>query len=88
MARAKGKHNHRYGGRIYSENYPPCFASRLEELLIRHDISNKDFAKTIFIDGHAISYWLSQEREPKINVILTICKTYNVTPNWLLGYSD
>lgn len=89
MGREKGKrNNHRFGGRIYPEDYPPCFASRLEELLIRNDISNRAFAESIFVSYHLISYWLTQVREPKIEIILLICKTYNITPNWILGWEE
>ena len=79
---------HRTGRRLYPKDYPPCFASRLEELLISLDISNRQFALKTGVAEHYISYWINGVRTIKMEDIVAICNLYNVSADWLLGLSD
>lgn len=80
--------DYRPGNRYYQEDYPPCFASRLEQLLIENNKSNNWLSKKIYRSNQYISYWLSQERTPKMEDIINICKLFDVSADWLLGLKE
>lgn len=82
------RHNHRYEIIVNEKIDKPMFASRLEELMIGMDVSNREFAKQLYLDPHNITYWVHGERLPKIDAIVQICNKYNVSADWLLGLSD
>ena len=79
---------HRCHKRVTDPDKPPCFASRLEQLMIDLDLPNREFVKPLYLDERVISYWLHGDREPKISALTDICNAYNVSADWLLGLSD
>mgnify|MGYP002623577600 CR=1 FL=1 len=88
MNHCKTYNIHREQHRIYPKDYPPCFASRLEQLLIDNSLSNRAFSKKSFISEHSITYWLHEKRQPYASDIILICKYFNVSADWLLGLNN
>lgn len=64
------------------------FAERLKELRQEHNLSQKEFGKSIGATYSAISYWESNTNEPKISYIVAICTRYGITADYLLGLED
>lgn len=64
------------------------FADRLNKLLYKADMTNRDLAKKLEYgekSSNVISRWFSGKSEPKLNEIINISKLFNVSADYLLG---
>lgn len=74
--------------RLYPEDYPPCFESRLEQLVIDSELSQRQFAHQILTHEHNITYWIQGQRKPDLESFERICKYCHVSADWLLGFKE
>lgn len=68
------------------EDITMIFKKRLKEL--RGTKNQAEVAKKIGISRSALSYYESGDRTPDINVLHAIADYYNVTSDYLLGFTD
>ena len=61
---------------------------RLKELRNSLKLSQADFASEIGMLQQQYSRYEKGEREPQIKHIKKICRTFNVSSDWLLGLND
>lgn len=61
------------------------FGDRLKRLLILRNMTQREFAKKIGITECAISRYIQNERKPNYEILVKICKTLNISADWLLG---
>ncbi len=64
------------------------FANRLKLLRNEAGLSQEEFAGKINSSRGSISFYEKDERKPDVEIILTICKSFKVSSDWLLGLSD
>ena len=62
------------------------FGARLRE--IRGDSSQVSFCSKIGAKQGTYSAWERDEKEPSYKAIAIICKTFNVSADWLLGLTE
>lgn len=62
------------------------FRERLEEVMSENGITTTELAHRIGLSKQAISAYTTGVRHPKQPVIESICKVFNVSPAWLIGY--
>lgn len=62
--------------------------SRLKDLKKLHNLTQADLAKTLKTKQQQISRYETGERELKEKQIVELCKTYNVSADWLLEIGD
>lgn len=60
------------------------FSERFAELV--GDKSYADVGKEIDVSKATVCAYINGTREPKTPVLKSIARTYNVSPNWLLGF--
>lgn len=60
------------------------FAGRFAELV--GDKSCSEIGKEIDVSKSTVCSYLNGTREPKMPVLKSIARTYNVSPKWLAGY--
>ena len=60
-------------------------SERILQLLDERNISQKDFSEKTGIPQSTISDWRKKKTNPASDKIMIICKTLNVTPEWLLS---
>ncbi len=60
-------------------------SERILQLLDDRNISQKDFSKKTGIPQSTISDWRKKRTNPASDKIMIICKTLNITPEWLLS---
>ncbi len=60
-------------------------SERILQLLDERGISQKDFSEKTGIPQSTISDWRKKKTNPASDKILIICKTLNVSPEWLLS---
>ncbi|HIU57787.1 MAG TPA: helix-turn-helix domain-containing protein [Candidatus Ornithomonoglobus merdipullorum] len=65
-----------------------AFAARLKALRDEHKLSQDELGKAIGISRGSISFYEKQSRTPDIVVLGKLSKYFNVTMDYLLGYSD
>lgn len=61
------------------------FAARLDSLMREHGDSQAGLARKIAIAQRSISGYCAGDSLPLADVIVTICRHYNVSADWLLG---
>lgn len=66
----------------------PILARRLKDLRDKHDLYQKDVAEKIGVKGNTLSGYENGTRSPDPKMLIELAKLYNVTTDYLLGYSD
>ena len=61
---------------------------KLKILREQKGVSQKDVAKAIGLTTSAYSNYEQGTREPSIQIIIKLCKFFNVTSDYLLGLAD
>jgi transcriptional regulator with XRE-family HTH domain len=64
------------------------FGSRLRELRIVKQISQKKLADEINISGNTISQYETDKRFPDESTLIRLCKYYEISSDYLLGLTD
>lgn len=64
------------------------FAEILKNLLIEHDLSQAQLAKSIGYTQRAVSKWICNQSEPTESAILAVSKYFEVSTDYLLGRAD
>lgn len=70
------------------ENSTIIFRNRLKKLRTEKKLNQSDLAKELGISRGAVSYYENGERTPDINVLCSIAEYFNVSTEYLLGYSE
>ena len=61
---------------------------RLQEIRKDHGDTQKDLANKLAVVFHTVSSWEQEKSEPNHDMLVKICKLYNVSADYLLGVSD
>lgn len=61
------------------------FGWRLREARRKKGLTQKKFAKYIFVNAAAVSQWECGHCTPSVETLILICNTFNVSADWLLG---
>ena len=69
------------------ENFK-TFQTKLNELRKEKKLSYMKLGKQIKVSQMAIMRWEHGENEPTLTNICQLCDYFEVTPNYLLGYTD
>lgn len=64
------------------------FKERLRELRTEHNLSQLDIAKMLNMSKMAISHWEKGNSEPCIEQLKILARFFNVTIDYLVGFSD
>ncbi len=64
------------------------FGQRLSIILEERGLTQAQMAKDINVYANAVHRWITHYEYPNATNIIAICKTYNVSADWLLGLSD
>jgi transcriptional regulator with XRE-family HTH domain len=48
-------------------------------------MTQSEFAKKVGLTDAAVSRYIKNEREPRYQVLVKMCKTLNISADWLLG---
>lgn len=64
------------------------FKDRLNEALAENNLSQKAFAKRIFMSQGVVNNYCTGKREPSLEVLVIICKELKVSADYLLGLVD
>ncbi len=64
------------------------FGSRLREIRIEKNISQKSVAMDIGISSNTISQYESNSRFPNEDLLKRLCTYYNISSDYLLGLTD
>ncbi len=62
--------------------------NRIRELRISKNMSQKELSELIDVSKSAISKYESDSLEPNIRVQIALAEAFNVTIDYLIGYSD
>ena len=61
------------------------FGERLNTVLYEQELSQADLDKRTGIGRANISRYVCNKQMPTVDSLITICKTLNVSADWLLG---
>ena len=64
------------------------FGERLNMVLYEQELSQADLDKRTGIGRANISRYVCNKQMPTVDSLISICKTLNVSADWLLGLSD
>ena len=64
------------------------FKDRLKELRYEKKISQEELGKIVATSKMGISHWESGHSEPSIKQLIILAKFFDVTVDYLIGYSD
>ena len=55
---------------------------------IDHDLLQKDIAKICKVSDATVGHWENLKRHMHVNNIITLCKFYNISADYMLGLID
>lgn len=64
------------------------FNIKLKELRLDKKLRLIDVANAIGLTLRAISNYEAGTREPSLDILIKLCRFFDTTPNYLLGFSD
>lgn len=64
------------------------FGQILKFLRTKNNYTQTDLANLFNVTKVTIHAWENNKQEPSIDRIITLCKIFNVTPNYLLGFEN
>lgn len=62
--------------------------SRLKELRIERGFKLKEVAEKLNVTIRSISRYEDGSREPSLDVLISLCKLYQVSSDYILGLTD
>ena len=62
--------------------------TRLKELRLERNMTQEDIAKKLNMSKMAVSHWEKGNSEPSIEQLKILAKLFDVTIDYLVGYSD
>lgn len=63
-------------------------AQRIKEIRLENKLNQSDFGKSISVSQDTISLWEKGKSLPNTEFIITICKKYKISADYLLGLED
>lgn len=64
------------------------FVERVQELMKRDKVSQKELSELSHISEASISRYLSGKTEPRMDIVANIAKVFNVPSSYLIGETD
>ncbi len=64
------------------------YTKRLYDLRIDNDLKQEDVARVLKITTQAYGMYENKKRSLPIESLISLCKFYNVTSDYILGLSD
>ncbi len=64
------------------------YTKRLYDLRIDNDLKQEDVAKVLKITTQAYGMYENKKRSLPIESLITLCRFYNVSADYILGLSD
>lgn len=61
---------------------------RLMILKKEYAMTNRQMEEDLKVSHQAVSFWLNRYVYPSAEMIIKICKTYDVSADWLLGLKE
>ncbi len=71
-----------------ADNYNEIFAQRFKALRVNNGYTQQQFANLFNVTRSCICYWETGKRLPEHPKICDICAFFNVSSDYLLGFSD
>lgn len=73
---------------ISQNNMKSNFQTRLKELREEKDLLQKDLAKILNVSKSAVSGWEVGRNQPSYDILMQIAAFFNVTVDYLIGYTE
>ena len=64
------------------------FPSRLRSIRLSMQLNQKEFAASLGLSPVTLSHYENGKREPDLDTLCAICKTLNISADYMLGLSD
>ena len=64
------------------------YGKRLQELRTAKGLSQADLAKQLNISQRAVSHYENEEHDLNTDLIIAICKFFDISADYLLGLKD
>lgn len=64
------------------------YGKRLKELRIEKGLTQKELAKKINTTQSTIGKYEREELQPNVEIIIQICKLFNISSDYLIGLED
>ena len=64
------------------------FGERLKELRLEKKLTQKQLAILLCTNNSSVCDWECGRSEPNIDVVINLCKHFNVSADYLLGLKD
>ncbi len=59
-----------------------------KNLRIDNDLKQEDIAKICNVSDATVGHWENKRREMKIDSIIKLCEYYDVSPEYILGFTN
>lgn len=64
------------------------YRQRFKNLRIDRDLKQEDIAKICNVSDATVGHWENKRREMKIDSIIKLCIFYNVSSDYILGFTN
>ncbi len=63
-------------------------AERIKEVRLFNSLNQSEFGKSLCVSQDTISLWENGKSLPSVDLIIKICKIYDISADYLLGLLD
>jgi len=81
-------HKPRKPGLPFKLEEDASFGRKLEWLMARNGITQRQLAKAIYVGNNTVGDWLWDERSPNVMVAKAIAEYFGVSLDWMVGLKD
>ncbi len=64
------------------------YGKRIKEIRLENKLTQKQFAEILNVDFRTVSFWETERYEPSLKQLETICKSFEVSADYIIGIKD
>ena len=64
------------------------YRQKFKNLRIDNDLKQEDIAKICNVSDATVGHWETQRRDMKVDCIIKLCIFYNISPEYILGFTN
>ena len=64
------------------------YRQKFKQLRTDRDLTQQQIAKICNVSDATVGHWENLKREMKVDSIVTLCRFYNISPEYIFGFTD
>lgn len=64
------------------------YRQKFKELRLDRDLTQQQVAEVCNVSDATVGHWENLKRDMKVDSVIRLCKFYDVSPEYILGFTD